>query len=617
MKPKSVKRRSQSETSGTLLAGVWLLFLGLALVQVLLTFRGLRSEAGMDHAQLARQVARGEGWVTQCVRPQALNQVVKQGSGLTEKGIRDTALPPLPTVVLAGLFSGLKPYFDFAPETGAAVYVMDRVVAGVGLMCWLATLFFIHGVARRLLDEKVALAVLLALGLSQSFWDLAVSGSPRVFLMMEVSLAARLMTALLIRREEERSVWGCVVGLGLVAMAMAMTMWLGVILALVMMVAMLWVVPHGAKLLPMVAAPMGVFLVGWAWRSHEITGDLLGAGKPAAQAFLNAGRQGNIERGWADGLSTPSLTLVVRAFTYYGTQQFQQIYGWLGAVLAAPLFFLALMHRFRRPAVKGMLRMTLLLVVAVALICATLGGLRSGEEEHQLWVVVAPLMVVFGTAFLALLWSRLSFSNARSWWASWGYVWVAVGVSALPLITGLPQSVRSGLLARGDLAQWPPFWASRVGSLNRVLNEREVMMADAPAFAAWYTDRVALWLPMKRTDWPPMREVVKAADLKMAGVLVTPVSARVDYVGDVFTGSYAEWPDVVLRGPLIAFDREMKTWPDFPYTVPIPLAAATTGEGEGMALLMVFYTDRFREIRPPAPKKEAEPVDEGDGVTEG
>ena len=45
------------------------LAIGLALIHVFITFRGLSTAAGMEQAQLAREIARGNGYQTKVIRP--------------------------------------------------------------------------------------------------------------------------------------------------------------------------------------------------------------------------------------------------------------------------------------------------------------------------------------------------------------------------------------------------------------------------------------------------------------------------------------------------------------------------------------------------------------------
>jgi len=81
----------------------------------------------------------------------------------------------------------------------------------------------------------------------------------------------------------------------------------------------------------------------------------------------------------------------------------------------------------------------------------------------------------------------------------------------------------------------------------------------------------------------------------VAGVVITPVSAKADSMAQMLVGPWADWPDLIFRGPMMAFDREMRAWPDFPYPVAVPLVGFSIGETEGLGLLMAFYTDRVRK----------------------
>jgi hypothetical protein len=67
----------------------------------------------------------------------------------------------------------------------------------------------------------------------------------------------------------------------------------------------------------------------------------------------------------------------------------------------------------------------------------------------------------------------------------------------------------------------------------------------------------------------------------------------------LLNGPWSDWTDMVLRGPMMAFDREMRTWPDFPFSVAVPVVGFSVGEAEGLGLLMAFYTDRVRTPRKP------------------
>jgi hypothetical protein len=95
------------------------------------------------------------------------------------------------------------------------------------------------------------------------------------------------------------------------------------------------------------------------------------------------------------------------------------------------------------------------------------------------------------------------------------------------------------------------------------------------------------------------QEVADKAGHPVAGMVVTPVSTKAESMVYLFNGPWSDWTDMVLRGPSMAFDREMRTWPDFLVPVAMPLVGFSVGEAEGLGLLMAFYTDWVRTPRKP------------------
>lgn len=279
--------------------------------------------------------------------------------------------------------------------------------------------------------------------------------------------------------------------------------------------------------------------------------------------------------------------------------QWDGLFGHLGLMVGAPVALLALFHRFRRRACTVMLWLLVGLLASSMVAMAAMAPVKGLLDEHNVFPVLAAPLSLFGVAMVSMLWARL-FPGGRSLWQRWGYGVAVVFIGGFPLLTTLPNSIKSGLVMRGLLSQWPPYAADRVALVGEMVEPGEVVMADAPWFTAWYADVTSIWLPVRRTDFALLKEEVEKGGRTVAGVVITPVSSQAEYLGKIFTGPWSEWPDLVFRGPLLAFDREMKAWPDFPFPIAIPLAGFTTRESEGLGLLMAFYTDRQRTVKPRA-----------------
>ena len=57
------------------LTAMWASVIGLSLAYLLIQFRGLSSLTGIDQAQVARELARGNGFSTKNIRPLAIQQL--------------------------------------------------------------------------------------------------------------------------------------------------------------------------------------------------------------------------------------------------------------------------------------------------------------------------------------------------------------------------------------------------------------------------------------------------------------------------------------------------------------------------------------------------------------
>ncbi len=584
---------------GALITSTWravfyAVLIGMALIEVFLTFRGLRSTAGMEQAQLARELARGNGWTTKCVRPAVWKQVLMARPETAPDAVPDTSTPPLPALLLAPLFKLAESSWVFQPATDGVVYALDRIVAAAGVTALLLLILNLHGLARALFDEKVAVVTALAAGFCEPLWNLAVSGSPRILLALELVVALRVALSLLQRQENNEPLAGRAVALGLLLAAMMTTHVLGWVWALIMLAWLALAMPRAAaRLLIPAAAPVLVVLGLWMARNLSTTGDLLGAAKLTLRAFFSTVGEDMAARSFSEATPAAGLQQIARVTTLRLSAQWGEIYAHLGLLLGAVFFPLALAHRFRRGECRLMLWLLAALLAGGSLAMAMLGPVTELENEHNVLLALAPPLAVFGTALATMLWARWH-PAGRTFQERWGHALVLVGVSAFPLMAALPDSLRAGLVLHGHLSQWPPYAADRVALVGRLLDDDEVLLADAPWFTAWYTDKTSIWMPAKRGDLPPLKSAVEAAGRRIAGVVVTPVSARATYLGQLFDGPWGEWPDIVLRGPLLAFDRELRPWPDFPYPQAVPLIGFSTGDNEGLGLLMAFYTDRQR-----------------------
>jgi hypothetical protein len=342
---------SQSSSPGAVMRlAFYFVAVALALIHVFVTFRGISSAEGMHHAQLGRQVARTFSWQTKVVQPYAWAQLEKAGKEPVPLAMPETTQPPVQPLLLAAAFRIFQPLGDYAPyKGGSPIYFFDRLIAAIGVCGWLLTIYFTHGAARRLFDEKVAAICAIALLLCQPGWDLAVSGASRALLMPLFALAFRLHASAASRAAEGAAVGPVLILMGLVCGVMVLTHWLAVWLVLGLVLGVALFLPGGRAGAILVAAFPFIALSGWGWWQMQLCGDPLGGAKALLQAQIAATNVDGVMRDLSPGLPSVVLDDLLRRVGLNWQEQFTSLLGYLGTCVVALFFFAALLHAFRRP----------------------------------------------------------------------------------------------------------------------------------------------------------------------------------------------------------------------------------------------------------------------------
>lgn len=582
--------------------GFYAVALGLAMVHVFITFRGLSSADGMEQAQLARELARGNGFQTKVIRPYAWARLVSAAKETSPLAMPDITQPPLQPLLWSPVFRLLSRHFPYEPAKNGAVYLLDRAVACMGVTGLLLTLLWTHGAARRLFDEKIAGVVVLALMLCEPLWKLSVSGSPVALLLPLFALSFRVYVSAQKRAEDGLGIWLQMAALGLLSALMLLTHWMALWLVAGLVLAVAQSFPgrrSGAvlvALLPMLA------LGGWgAWLMQQC-GDPLGGAKTLFQAHLMTLEPALLQREFSVTTQPVFVDDLLRKVAVNWRSQLSEGFAHLGYLVPSALFFVGLFHRFRRQEVARANFGLGIIFASVALGMGFLGLEDKVQDDDALYIVLAPALATFGAAMLAVLWSRLQVRGSYLW-QTFGFGALAVALSALPMAATFPAEVKLGLTLRSRIyPHWPPYVPQNIAVVRNLIDKNEMLFSDAPWFVAWYADVPTAWVPVKRADFAAMQERAKAHDVGVAGFIITPVSARVAYLHEAFTGPYREWPDLVFRGPMLAFDKEFQPHPDFAYKVALPLMAITIGPKENLSLQMTFYSDKMRSVKDRRPK---------------
>ncbi|MDZ4405117.1 hypothetical protein [Prosthecobacter sp.] len=568
----------------------------MALLHVFVTFRGLSSAEGMNQAQLARQIARTGSYQTHVVQPYAWAQMESAQKKPLPLAMPETVQTPLQPLLWSVAFRFMKPWQVYDPVEGGAVFLLDRVIACFGVTWYLLTIFFTHGAARRLFDEQVAAITAIALLVCEPAWELMVSGSPRAMLVPLFALAFRLYASAAGRAAENRGTLLIQALLGMVCALMVLTHWMALWIVLGILIGVAAFLPRGRAGVIVVALFPALVLVAWGWWNAQLCGDPLGGIKALFQAQSSAVAHDSLLRDFSPSVPLLQVDDLLRRVGLGWQDQFALLIAHLGYVVPALMFFLALLHRFRKADAASARWMLAVVFVLVALGMGLLGLVDKEKDDNALYIVLMPAMSTFGAAMLVVLWSRFQISG--EFMARWGAPMVALIITALPMAVNLPVLMKFGLTMGGKIPpHWPPFLPERAYILRLLMEKDEFVISDSPAFVAWYGDVPCVNLSTQRADYELMKTKAEERGVKLAGFVMTPVSAKVERITDVYTGPYSEWRDLVIRGPMLAFDRDFSPSPEFPFKIPIPLVGLPVGEKEHLSLPMVFYTDKARTIR--------------------
>ncbi len=573
----------------------------MALLHVFVTFRGLSSVEGMNQAQLARQISRTGSYQTLVTQPYAWAQMEKAALQPSPTAMPETVQPPLQPLLWSAVFRMLQPWQVYDPQAGGAIYLLDRVVASFGVTWYLLTIFFTHGAARRLFDEHVASIAALALLVCHPAWELMVSGSPRALLLPLFALAFRLYASASCRAAENRGIFAPLAVLGAVCALMVLTHWMALWIVLGIIIGVAVFLPGGKAGALVVALFPLLALVAWGWCNTQLCGEPLGGIRALFQAQSSTVALDSLLRDFTPSVALIQVHELLRHVGLGWQDQLAHLYAHLGYVVPALLFFIALLHRFKTMETAAACWMLALVFFCVALGMGLLGLANVEKDDNALYIVLMPAMSVLGAAMLVVLWSRFHVSG--EFLARWGAPLAALGITALPLLVNLPLLMKFGLTMGSKIPpHWPPFLPERAYILRLLLEKNEFVISDSPAFVAWYADVPCVNLPVQRVDYETMKAKAQERGAKLAGFVMTPVSAKVERITDLYTGPYSEWRDLIIRGPMLAFDRDFAPSPEFPYKVPIPLVGTSVGEKENISLSMVFYTDKPRTMKkPPVP----------------
>ena len=175
-----------------------LAFLALTALYDIREYKNFSTAEAMDTAQLARNLAAGDGFTTQCIRPLSIHLVEQHQIALKQRtndfsmlksSHPDLANPPVYPLILAGLMKVLPfqweiPKVEVPGGTVFFRYQPEILIAFFNQALLIAAILMVFRLARRLFDATVAWISVFVLAGTDLFWRFSVSGLSTMLLLV-------------------------------------------------------------------------------------------------------------------------------------------------------------------------------------------------------------------------------------------------------------------------------------------------------------------------------------------------------------------------------------------------------------------------------------------------
>jgi hypothetical protein len=527
-------------------------------------FRGLTDARGMEQAVIARELSRGNGFKTKVISPAAIDlmekkkgerafdAVIKYDADAGFETVPDYHHAPLWPWINSLMFRSAVSLNDSikwrTDEDGRPnywklqkteeIHPADRLIATMAAVLMILGIIVNYFTGTLLFDQRLSVFCAGLCLLCEYLWEICFTGQPQMLLFFLFSCAMHCFVRALLAKQEGRGtlLWNSLAGvfLGLMTLAHMISLW-------VVVGALIWVAfafrpkfTEPAVILAIVLA----FCVPWFVRTAGVCGDFQGTAKLVSQ-FQIRGTESQIMRQL--GKPDESIEPLHRRAKLQTQVEMQAggIVNHLGGIIAAPLFFLALLHIFKRPEVAafrwGIFWMWMFAILGMAF----LGLDGSAHHPSDIYLLFIPFATFYGLGLILMMWSRLEI-NIRI---------LNILLALIPFVVSVMPMVRAFTDPPKMHVIFPPYYPRVISGLGEWFDQRDIICTDMPWATAWYADRNSLWLPQTITDFNELNDFRFSG--RVTGLFLTPESG---YKGllNVVAGEgseYREWSQFIMRIP--------------------------------------------------------------------
>ena len=213
----------------------FLVLIALTLGNLFTLFRGLESPQAMDQAQIAREIARGNGFTSKMVRPAAYSQALEvKKTAVSFEKFEDTYHSPLNPLLNAAVLKllGADDPENWKMGENELIFPLDRVIAAICTLFFLMAIGVNYLLISRVFDARIAAVSAIIMLFCESFWNYSLSGLPQMLMLLLFSCAIYFVYRAVEAATEGRLAMAPAVIAGVFFTLLALTHWMTVWIAL-------------------------------------------------------------------------------------------------------------------------------------------------------------------------------------------------------------------------------------------------------------------------------------------------------------------------------------------------------------------------------------------------
>ena len=520
-----------------------LFVLGLMVIFTACQFRGFNSEEAMDYAQLGRNMAQYNRYVTQCVRPVSIAHVSANtfdGDSLIGAHPELFRAPGYPALLAVGFkffdLVGVNLFPDSTSLRGGVAYPAEQwVIVPMNHFFAAMTGLLTYLIGRKLFSHKIGLLSVLTYFMSLIVWEDSLYGTGIPVLGFFVVGTFYFALLSMIHRRERRPALN----------------WMLLFLVSVLFGAAAFMTNYAAiAVLPGVA--LFILLMGtrthrnghlaffylvfvfaavspWLLRNYQVADAPLGLA-PHLALIDSAKYPGDaLMRTLTPEFSLfKDLTLVKAKWSQNFAALYTNGFTTLGGGLLIAFFLVTFFYRFVRVHVHN-----LRWGVGAAMGLFFVGAGCFSESALHVYHIFWPFVILYGIAFFFILLDRLDISINLYKQALTGLV---VGLTALPLLVTI-------LLSPAPKTTYPPYYVPFVMKVSELLKPTEIMCSDMPWATAWYGKRISILLPQTLDDF---YNITDFQGKYISGLYLTTLTKDKPFTSELFGGPDKSWFPITM-----------------------------------------------------------------------